>query len=105
MTTATPLLSSMSIPQLKLELINLNDSSFVFTRRDELECALKSARRVEMSKRRAGLDNGSVIASATSIASTPVTLSTASSSTVSSSVVGKELEVVNEEEQTPTPTA
>jgi len=58
-----------------------------------------------MSKRRAGLDNGSVIASATSIASTPVTLSTASSSTVSSSVVGKELEVVNEEEQTPTPTA
>ena len=43
-------IKSMSISDLKLELMELNDPSFVFNQRDELECALRSRRRIEYSK-------------------------------------------------------
>ena len=46
-----PQLESMSISEIKLELMNLNDPSFLFTQRDELEYALKSARTIK------GVDN------------------------------------------------
>ena len=47
--TSSPLpqLESMSISELKLELMKLNDPSFLFTQRDELEYALKSARKIK----------------------------------------------------------
>lgn len=47
--------TTMTIQQIRSELIELNDSSFVFTRRDELESALSSARRTNSVKGRAGL--------------------------------------------------
>jgi len=39
--------STMTIPQLKSELLSMNNPSFVFNNRSELESALKSARRLE----------------------------------------------------------
>ena len=47
--------TTMTIEQIRSELIELNDSSFVFTQRDELESALRSARRTDEVKGRAGL--------------------------------------------------
>ena len=47
--------TTMTIEQIRSELIELNDSSFVFTQRDELESALSSARRMNSVKGRAGL--------------------------------------------------
>mmetsp|Transcript_31363 Transcript_31363/g.66400 ORF Transcript_31363/g.66400 Transcript_31363/m.66400 type:complete len:278 (-) Transcript_31363:3509-4342(-) len=51
---ATPI-ASMSIMDLKRELMNYNDSSFVFNDRDELECALRSCRQLDQRKKKVGL--------------------------------------------------
>mmetsp|Transcript_3652 Transcript_3652/g.6593 ORF Transcript_3652/g.6593 Transcript_3652/m.6593 type:complete len:1307 (+) Transcript_3652:173-4093(+) len=74
-------LSSMSIMELKRELMDHNDSSFVFSARDELECALKAARRMEMSKKKAGLERSITVPSSSSTTSiTAAATSVASSS-------------------------
>ncbi|KAL7526736.1 hypothetical protein ACHAXR_001624, partial [Thalassiosira sp. AJA248-18] len=48
-------ISSMSMMDIKRELMELNDSSFVFNDRDELECALRSARKLNSVKVSVGL--------------------------------------------------
>ena len=60
--------SKLSIAQLKSELMELNDSSFVFNHRDELECALKSARTLQGVKSSvgSGVNNNSSERSGTS---------------------------------------
>jgi len=54
----TPI-NEMTTSDIKLELMKLNDSSFVFNQRDELVCALKAARNLESNKMLAGLNDTS----------------------------------------------
>ncbi|KAL7542446.1 hypothetical protein ACHAXR_011793 [Thalassiosira sp. AJA248-18] len=69
MTTPPPLISYMSIIDIKRELMDLNDSSFVFNQRDELECALRSARKLNSVKMPTGLVSlVSTISSSSSLA-------------------------------------
>ncbi|KAL9180662.1 hypothetical protein ACHAXT_011115 [Thalassiosira profunda] len=68
--------STLSIAQIKSELMDLNDSSFVFTNRGELECALRNARKMAGVREAAGLKGGAAL----SASDTTRTLSATSAS-------------------------